>query len=128
MIESVNDALIACVKACGGSKQVGPRLWPEKTPDAAQRMLLDCLNDDRPQHLNPEQVMLVLRMARDKGFHAGMDFIVSALSYAPTTPVEPEDERAALQRQFLQGVETMSKLAARLEKMGPPPPVMRAVA
>lgn len=38
--ESVNDALIGAVKALGGSKQVGPLLWPEKAPDAAERLAL----------------------------------------------------------------------------------------
>ena len=38
-MDSMNDALIALVKALGGSKVVGPMLWPEKMADAAQRVL-----------------------------------------------------------------------------------------
>ena len=60
--ESINEALIACVKACGGSKQVGNKLWPEKTIDAAQRHLLACLNEDKPERLSPEQLVLLMRM------------------------------------------------------------------
>ena len=44
---SLTLALVEAVKALGGSKVVGCKLWPEKAPDAAQRLLLDCLNDDR---------------------------------------------------------------------------------
>ena len=65
-MESLNEALIACVKACGGSHQVGRLLWPEKSQESAQRTLLDCLNDERPAKLSPEQVMLVLRLARNQ--------------------------------------------------------------
>ena len=115
-MESFNEALIACVKACGGSKQVGPLLWPEKAPDAAQRSLLDCLNEDRPAKLSPEQVLLILRMARGKGCHDGMEFIAAELGYAPPVPIEPRDEVAELQRQFIEAVRAQTELAERIER------------
>ena len=61
---SFNDALVAAVKALGGSKVVGALLWPEKAPDAAQRLLLACLTDDRPAHRPPDHVRRSLRLAR----------------------------------------------------------------
>lgn len=108
--ECLNDALIDCVRAAGGSKQVGPFLWPEKTPESAQRMLLDALNDERPAKLSPEQVLLVLKLARAKGHHNGVAYILEDLGYAPTTPVDPKDEDAELARQELE-------LADRLERI-----------
>ena len=121
-MDSLNDALVECVKACGGSKQVGPVLWPEKTPDAAQRLLLDCLNEDRPAHLSPEHVLLVLRLARGKGCHAGMHYLADKLGYTHPVPVEPRDEVAELQRQFVAATHTMSLLAQRLEQLQPQQP------
>lgn len=115
-METLNDALIACVKAAGGSKQVGPLLWPEKTPDAAQRNLLDCLNEDRPSKLSPDQVLLVLRLARAKGCHAGVDFILADLGYAPTSPVEPRDEAAELMRRYIEAGEELKRTAERMER------------
>lgn len=126
-MESFNDALIACVKACGGSKQVGPALWPEKAPDAAQRALLDCLNEERPAKLAPEQVLLILRLARAKGCHEGMDFIATELGYAPPVPIEPRDEMAELQRQFIEAVHAQAELARRIERAAGRIP-MKAVA
>lgn len=117
MSESINEALIACVKACGGSKQVAPLLWPEKTPDAAQRCLLDCLNEDRPNRLSPEQVLLVLRLARKRGHHGGVDFILADLGYAPTTPIEPRDEAAELQRQFIAATRSMEAMVQRMAQL-----------
>jgi hypothetical protein len=114
--ESLNEALIDCVKAAGGSKQVGPLLWPEKAPDAAQRMLLDCMNEDRPAKLSPEQVLLVLRLARAKGHHEGMGFILSDLGYAPPVPVDPRDEAAELQRQFMGVMGKAEELVQRMER------------
>jgi hypothetical protein len=114
--ESLNEALIDCVKAAGGSKQVGPLLWPEKTPESAQRMLLDCLNEDRPAKLSPEQVLLVLRLSRGKGHHEGMGFILGDLGYAPPVPVDARDEAAELQRQFMGVMGKAEELVQRMER------------
>ena len=114
--DSLNEALIDCVKAAGGSKQVGPLLWPEKTPDSAQRLLLDCLNDERPAKLSPEQVLLVLRLARAKGHHHGVEFILGDLGYAPPVPIDPRDEAAELQRQFMGVMGKAEELTLRMER------------
>lgn len=118
-MESLNDALIDLVKALGGSKQVGPRLWPDAAPDAAQRKLLDCLNDDRPHHLTPGQLMLVLRLGRERGLHQCVEYMLQSLGYAPPVPVEPRDELAELQRQFLEAARQMQGMAARMEMLQP---------
>lgn len=115
-MDTLNDALIACIKAVGGSKQVGPLLWPEKAPDAAQRLLLDCLNEDRAAKLSPEQVLLILRMARGRGFHDGMNFIAGELGYGTPVPMEPRDEVADLMRAFNESVAVQASLAERIEK------------
>lgn len=118
-MDSLNDALVSCVKACGGSKQVACALWPEKSPEAAQRLLLDCLNDDRPAHLSPDHVMLVLRLARAKGCHAGFYYMADALGYAHPTPIEPRDELADLQRQFIASQKAMGAMLQRMEQLQP---------
>lgn len=122
-MDTLNDTLIACIKAAGGSKQVGPMLWPEKTPEQAQRHLLDCLNPERTQHLTPEQMAFVLRLARDKGYHEGIQALLSSLGYAATTPIDPRDEAAELQRQFIESVKSQQAILARLERVN-----LRAVA
>ena len=59
------EALTAAVQHAGGAKVVGCALWPDLSPDTAQRKLLDALNPQRPERLKPSQVRLVLRMARE---------------------------------------------------------------
>ena len=98
-MESLNQALVECVKAAGGSANVGPKLWPEKSREAAQRQLLDCLSDERHAKLSPDQVLLVLRLARDKGFHGGIGYVLEKLGYAPTSPIKPRDASDDLMRQ-----------------------------
>lgn len=116
-METWNDALIECVKAAGGSAIVGKKVFPEKSPESAQRALLDCLNEDRPAKLSPDQVKLVLRLARDKGFHGGIAFLLADLGYAPTNPIEPRDEVAELQRQFIEASNHITDSLSRAEQL-----------
>ena len=118
-MESLNQALVECVKAAGGSANVGPKLWPEKTREAAQRALLDCLNEDRAAKLSPEQVLLVLRLARQKGHHGGIAYVLTDLGYAPTTPIEPRDEAAELQRQLAELLSTAERITERIGRIHP---------
>lgn len=114
---SLTLALVEAVKALGGSKVVGCKLWPEKAPDAAQRLLLDCLNDDRPAHLTPEHVVLILRLARQAGHHGAVGWLLAELGYAPPVPVEPADVLGELQREFIAATRQMANMAARIERM-----------
>lgn len=114
--ESFNQALIECVKVAGGSKVVGHKLWPEKAVDAAQRHLLACLNEDKPERLSPEHLLMLLRLARDKGCLVGIDFMLGELSCAPAQPIEPKDEIAELQRAFIESVNAQAKIAERIER------------
>lgn len=116
-MDSMNDALISLVKALGGSKVVGPMLWPEKMADAAQRLLLDCLNPERPAHLTPEQMVLLLRKARQAGHHAAVEWLMGDLGYAKPVPVAPHDEAAELQRQFIAATEQMAQMMARMQAL-----------
>jgi hypothetical protein len=118
-MEGLNQALIECVKAAGGSSNVGRKLFPEKSPESAQRALLDCLNEERPAKLSPEQVLLILRLARAKGFHDGIGFILADLGYAPTTPIEPKDEAAELGRQASELLAAAERITERLQRLQP---------
>lgn len=118
--DTVNDALIECVKAAGGSKAVGHKLWPEKAVDAAQRHLLACLNDGKAERLTPDQVLLVAQMARDFGCHAYMAFCARRLSYAEPVPVKPADAADELRRQVLAMGKDLQAVLAKLEQIERP--------
>jgi len=116
-MESINDVLAECIKLLGGSKVVGATLWPEKAPDAAQRLLLDCMNPDRPAHLTPEQVVLLLRRARQAGQHGSVEWLLADLGYAKPVPIEPRDEVAELQRQFIAATQARGSMAQRIQDL-----------
>jgi hypothetical protein len=67
-LEDVFDALRAAVQAAGGAKCVAGRLWPAKPTEQARKDLLDCLNRDNDRKLCVEEVMAILRMAREAGY------------------------------------------------------------
>lgn len=117
--ESMNDALREVIGACGGAKQVAARLWPEKTPDAAHRILLDCLNETRPERLDPDRLRLVLRLGREANCHAAMNYLLRDLGYADSQPLDPQDEHAQLQRDYIAATKALQGIASRIESRMP---------
>jgi hypothetical protein len=114
-VDSFNDALIECVKAAGGSKNVGAKLWPEKPLTDAQKLLLACLNEDRPEKLSPDQAMLVIRLAKEAGSHIGIVFLCQSLGYSIPTPISPEDKADQLKLAFIEAVKTVEKIAGEIK-------------
>lgn len=118
--DDVNDALREVVQALGGAKRVGQTLWPEKTVDQAQHLLQACLNVERKERLTPEQVFLLLKMARQANFHAAKFWMDAELGYEQGKPLNPQDEQAKLQEDFIAAVRESRRLADRLEKLTQP--------
>ena len=116
--EDIWQALTDCVRAMGGAKSVGHRMRPEKDPVDAGRWLLDCLNADRNEKLSLEQVLWLLVEARKVGCHTGASYLMRTAGYAEPTPVEPESERAALQRSFIESVRLQQQMLERMAMLG----------
>jgi hypothetical protein len=116
--ESINDALQAAVMALGGYKKVGPMLRPEleKNVDQAAGWLRDCLNPARREKLAPEQVLYILRAARQAGYHAAMSFLAFDTGYR-ATPVDPDDQERQLQERFIDAVEGLTSIQAQLQRI-----------
>lgn len=116
--ETLIDAIRATVDALGGPKVVGQMLWHEKGTDEARRLLLDCLNPDRAQRLDPERLVLLLKIARAKGVHTAIGWILDEVGYAKPQPVEPEDQQAELIRQFNRAAESVTAMGERILRLG----------
>jgi hypothetical protein len=106
------------VICCGGPKEVGQKLWPAKSPEAARTRLLDCLNPDRQEKLGPDEIILLARLGRDVGCHAILEWLNDQAGYAAPVPVDPDDTKAELQRQFIGAVAELGAMAKRIEKTG----------
>lgn len=95
-VEDVYAALNAIVAHVGGPKAVGHMFWPTKpVPEAAKR-LNDCLNPDRDEKLELEEILMLFRLARDAGFHVAKHWFDTETGYLPSTPADPVEEQARL--------------------------------
>jgi hypothetical protein len=114
--EDINDALVALVTAIGGYKKVGPLMRPELPIDQAAGWLRDCLNAQRREKLSPEQVVLLLRLGREAGYHAALNFLAFATGYK-AQPVDPESQEAQLQERFIEAVQGLTAIQSQLERL-----------
>lgn len=116
--ESITDALREAVQALGGFKKVGGAMKPDKSADEAGRWLADCLNADRRERFDPDQVLWIMREARKIGCHAAANFLMRECGYADPVAIEPEDERARLEREFIDAAKTVQAIAERMQRVG----------
>jgi len=114
--ESPEQALEACVQFLGGAKVVGSLLWPDKTVDNARTYMLACLNHDRPEKLSPSQMILVFRLAKQAGFHAGFEYFSRECEY-DARPITPAEEVDRLTSVVEQSSKTLSAALAALERI-----------
>lgn len=91
-------ALRGLVSACGGSKRVGPMLWPAKGDKAAD-WLDDCLNKDRAAKLCLEEFLMLLRIGRTRGWHHAKHFVDDETMYERSKPTDGDGEIAQLLRE-----------------------------
>lgn len=115
--EDWRDALRHVVKALGGMEAVGIDLWPGKTRKAAGAWLSDCLNGERAAKLDLEELVHLLRLARDKGLHLGLHFLCDELGYGHPAPVDPQDQEAELARQLDATADRLHALLARMDRI-----------
>lgn len=123
MFADWNEALDGVVHALGGFKKVGVMLRPELAdkPIAAAQWLRDCLNPDKPERLNPDQVFMLLRLARAADYHAAKHWMDAELGYEQGRPLKPADEASALQTRGADLVRELRTITERLERLSQPP-------
>lgn len=117
MHETLNDALREVIQAAGGAKKVGAEMFPEKTPDEAAGRIRDCLNPDRREVFSPDQVVYLLRIGRSIGCHSAMAYMNREAGYADPLPIEPEDEVARLQREYVEATKALLAMASKIDSL-----------
>jgi hypothetical protein len=116
-LEDVFDALRAAVQAAGGAKSVAAQLWPHKPVDQARKDLLDALNRDNARKLCIEEVLALLRMSREQGYHAAKHWIDEALGYQPTPLADPKVERDRLADELARAADNFKTLTRAAERL-----------
>ena len=114
--EDIFEAIRTVVMAMGGGKKVGGLFWPEKPAGQAGELLNNCLNTVRPEKLDPEQVLFLITQGQRIGCHAIAEFIAQQACYR-FIAIEPEDEKAELQKQVIKASHEFGNLIKRLERL-----------
>ena len=81
------------------------------------RLLADCLNEHRAERLSPEHLLMLARMGKDVGCHAILHYQCQEVGYSMPTPIEPRDEAADLQRQYIEATRALLKMSERIERL-----------
>lgn len=113
--ESFAEALGEVVQVLGGYKAAGTMLWPDRAPDEAGRQLRHALAPDRAEKLSLDQLVYLLKLGRAKRAHGAIAYLARECGYQDPVPIEPDDERAMLQRQFVASATELQKLSRRLD-------------
>lgn len=116
--ETVDEVLVATVQAIGGYKAVGAALRGDKEPDAAATWLRNCLNPNKDERLNPEQVIQLVRIGREKGVHYYANYVAQTLGYTAPVPLTQEDLAQRAIAEGAQAMQTIVNLVATLKAQG----------
>lgn len=114
--DSPEDALKAIIQHLGVIKKVGPLLFPDKSVDAAARYLLDCVNHDRQEKLALTQIMMLLRLAHEAGYHTAYAWLSGEIGY-DIKPITRGEEVDRLTSVVEQSTKTLASALATLERL-----------
>lgn len=108
--DTILDAVGAAIQAVGGVKKVAGKLWPALDSTSAQARLRACLNPDHAQKLDPEEFLLIQRLARDVGDNSVMQFQARELGYEIKALIPAEAKKLAKRARRLALLEEIKRL------------------
>lgn len=114
--EEAKDALKAAIQALGGTKVVGPMMWPDKDPMKAAALLSDCINPNRSEKLEITQIMLIFSMAKEAGVHGPFLWFSNEIGYE-ARPITKAEEIDHLTQVVEQSSKTLAAAVAALERI-----------
>ena len=113
------EALRILIMRLGGVKRVAHRLWPDKPMEQAAILLNNCLNHERPEKLDLNQIDWLIGEGRKAGCHIVMQCLGLRHSYH-IDPIEPEEEMRRVQIEILGAVRDLEKKLISFERLTTP--------
>lgn len=114
--DSIEDAIGTAIHALGGAKKVAELLWPviaRNKPQTAYTRLRHCLNPDKSEKLDPDEVLTIARAAALLGEHSIMQYMARELGYELKVVALGEAQKRARRARELALLEELKRL--RLE-------------
>jgi len=112
--DTPEEALDADIQAIGGYKAAGYALWPARKMIEASRRLRRCLDPDRVEKLDHDEVSRLVELAASSGSRAYVTYLARRSS-AKVIPVSPDDEKAELMEQWRQAKKQIDALAKAMQ-------------
>jgi hypothetical protein len=122
--DTIFDAIGADIAAAGGFKIVAGHLWPSESPQTAATKLRNAINPEQAQKLCPQEVMAIKRLAKEQGSFATVNYEAQSLGFQVEW-ITPEDEKARLQREFIEGTKRLERVLKQIGEVDARP--LRAV-
>jgi hypothetical protein len=113
--ETEKEAIADDVKALGGPKPAAALLHPGKSPERGADLMRAWSNPSRQEEPSLDEIIQLVELARAR---AGYSEIIRYIEQRLNCRIEfltIEDERARLQKQFVDAVGIVQSLAKRLE-------------
>lgn len=121
--DNIHKALAMDVDALGGAAQAAVLLWPaeaEADIHRAQRKVSDCLNPGNRQKFSLDEFLFIQREAKKRNSFNSLYFQCHDIGMTKPQPIEPEDEFARLQREFIEAQRAMGNMIEQMEKLSAP--------
>ena len=114
-----HEALRVLIMRLGGVKRVAHRLWPDKPMEQAAILLNNCLNHDRPEKLDLNQIDWLIGEGRKVDCHIVMQCFGLRHGYH-IDPIEPADERRRIQLEFIEAARKLEGMLIQIERLNTP--------
>lgn len=114
---SIEHALKVAIEASGGIQNVAAKMRPDVLREAAGKWLSDCLNPARREKLDINEIVSILRMAHEHGFHDAMDYFAAQCGYEGLKPITTEARIAMLEQQYAERAAALDELKHQIEEL-----------
>jgi hypothetical protein len=110
--DCAEDATNSAILNSGKSyKEVAHYIRPEISMDSAYAWLKNALKDDARETLSADRHIMIANYCQRFDF---LYYVAGKCHHSRPLPVEPEDEKAELQRQFIKAVTELRQLSSRI--------------
>lgn len=115
-VTDIYDALGDIVRALGGPKKVGTELRPDKPWDEAAKWVKDCLNRDRREKFDADQMLWLLKKGREANCHSAINYICDECGYGRPPVIEPQTHLEKLLTEYVKAAEVLATLHPKIEE------------